>query len=310
MGARLTFNRLVHSDWSKHSNKRWTATAYFRNGVWFVDEPKITPSPHEFLEVLFSDAFRTLAGFDFAIGLPASYLEKVGITFLDLLVLLGNEPWHDFTSVADLPDDISLYRPFYPKRSRRGVRRADLTGRLEIGSFDELFRRCERATPSRSAASPLFWTLGGKQVGKAALSGWEEILAPARKRGAGLWPFDGPLSSLASNALTLAETYPAEAYQHIGLTGTIRKRSQEGRRTAGIKMLKWAARHKVRLTPEIQTLIADGFGERPSGEDPFDAMAGLLGMIEVVDGRRDAAPALTTLSKDGEGWILGQADIP
>ena len=72
MGARLAFNRLVHSDWSKSPNKRWTATAHLRSGVWFVDELRITLSPHEFLEVLFNDAFKTLAGFDFAIGLPAS----------------------------------------------------------------------------------------------------------------------------------------------------------------------------------------------------------------------------------------------
>ena len=116
-----------------------------------------------------------------------------------------------------------------------------------------------------------------------------KIFLPRRENGgAKLWPFEGPLSSLASNTLTLAETYPAEAYQHIGLTRNIRKRSQGGRRTAGITMLEWAARHNVRLTSEIQTLIADGFGELPSGENPFDATAGLLGMIEVADGRRAA----------------------
>jgi hypothetical protein len=125
-----------------------------------------------------------------------------------------------------------------------------------------------------------------------------------------LWPFDGPLSSLASNALTLAETYPGEAYQHIGLARTIKKQSQEGRRNAGTTMLKWATRHDVRLLPKVEKLITDGFGELPSGEDPFDATAGLLGMIEVVDGRRAEAPDSMTHSKRGEGWILGQIDLP
>jgi hypothetical protein len=310
MGTRLAFNRLVHSDWSKSPKKRWTATAHLRNGVWYVDAPQITPFPHQFLEVLFNDDFKTLAGFDFAIGLPASYLIKIEIDFLELLLLLGREPWHDFTSVANLPDEISLYRPFYPNRSRRGVQRADLTSRLDVDSFDKLFRDCEKATRSRGAASPVFWTLGGKQVGKAALSGWQEVLTPARKLGASLWPFDGPLSSFVSNALTLAETYPGEAYQHIGMARTIKKQSQEGRRNAGATMPKWAARHDVRLLPEIKKLIADGFGEPASGEDPFDATAGLFGMIEVVDGRRAEAPDSMAFSNDGEGWILGQTDIP
>ena len=310
MGTRLAFNRLVHSDWSKGTKKRWTATAHLLSGVWYVEAPQITPSSHQFLEILFSDAFKTLAGFDFAIGLPANYLVKIEINFLELLLLLGREPWHEFTSVANLPDEISLYRPFYPNHSRRGVKRADLTSRLNVDSFDRLFRDCEKATRSRGAASPVFWTLGGKQVGKAALSGWGEILTPARKLGASLWPFDGSLSSLVSSKPTFAETYPGEAYQHIGLPRTIKKQSQEGRRNAGVAMLKWAARHSVRLSSEIGKLIADGFGPLSSGEDPFDATVGLLAMIEVVDGRRAEAPDSMTFSKDGEGWILGQTDVP
>jgi len=275
-----------------------------------VDAPQITPSPHQFLRVLFNDDFKTLAGFDFAIGLPASYLMRIKIDFLELLLLLGREPWHEFASVANLPDEISLYRPFYPNHARRGVQRIDLTSRLNIGSFDELFRDCEKATRSRGTASPVFWTLGGKQVGKAALSGWQEVLKPARKLGASLWPFDGPLSSCVSTALTLAETYPGEAYQHVGMARIIKKQSQEGRRRAGLTMLKWATRHDVRLLPKVERLIVDGFGKLASGEDPFDATAGLFGMIEVVDGRRAEAPASMAFSKGGEGWILGQTDIP
>jgi hypothetical protein len=310
MGTRLAFNRLLHSDWSKNPKKRWTAAAHLRNGVWYIDAPQITPSPDQLLGVLFNDDFKTLAGFDFAIGLPASYLVRIKTDFLGLLLLLGREPWHEFTSVASSSDEISLYRPFYPNRARRGVQRTDLTGRLNLGSFDKLFRDCEKATRSRGAASPVFWTLGGKQVGKGALSGWQEVLKPARKLGAKLWPFDGPLSSFVSSALTLAETYPGEAYQHIGMERTIKKQSQEARKSAGLTMLKWARRHDVRLLPGVEKLIADGFGKLASGEDPFDATAGLFGMIEVVDGRRAEAPDSMTFSKGGEGWILGQTDTP
>jgi hypothetical protein len=124
-----------------------------------------------------------------------------------------------------------------------------------------------------------------------------------------LWPFDGPLSSFVSNALTLAETYPGEAYQHIGLSRRIKKQSQDGRRNAGTKMLKWAARHGVRISSDVEKLISNGFGSLPSGEDPFDATVGLFGMIEVVNGRRDEARRSMTFSKGGEGWILGQTDL-
>jgi hypothetical protein len=46
-----------------------------------------------------------------------------------------------------------------------------------------LRRQCERATPTRRAACPLFWTLGSNQVGKAAISGWQEVIAPAQRHG-------------------------------------------------------------------------------------------------------------------------------
>jgi hypothetical protein len=50
-------------------------------------------------------------------------------------------------------------------------------------------------------------TLGGNQGGKAAISGWEEVIAPARRRGARVWPFDGRLAELAMVGVpVLAET--------------------------------------------------------------------------------------------------------
>ncbi len=53
--------------------------------------------------------------------------------------------------------------------------------------------------------------------------------------------------------------------------------------------------------------LTDGFGPSGNGEDQFDAALGLLGMIEVVEGRRAAAPTSIELN-DCEGWILGQAE--
>jgi hypothetical protein len=44
------------------------------------------------------------------------------------------------------------------------------------------------------------------------------------------------------------------------------------------------------------------------GEDAFDAITGLCGMIEVADGRRAEAPDALWTSHQREGWILGQID--
>lgn len=57
---------------------------------------------------------------------------------------------------------------------------------------------------------------------------------------------------------------------------------------------------------QLDSLISDGFGATQVGEDQFDAVVGLLGMLAVVLGiRAEGAP------KDGavssvEGWIFGQ----
>lgn len=54
---------------------------------------------------------------------------------------------------------------------------------LSLKMFDELRRLCEMSVPAwsvypgRRAACPLFWTLGGQQVGKAAILGWREVLS-------------------------------------------------------------------------------------------------------------------------------------
>jgi hypothetical protein len=46
-----------------------------------------------------------------------------------------------------------------------------------------------------------FWTLGGNQVGKGALSGWKEFLRPARElTTVHIWPFDGSFEELLGRA--------------------------------------------------------------------------------------------------------------
>jgi hypothetical protein len=151
--------------------------------------------------------------------------------------------------------------------------------------------------------------LGGNQVGKAAIAGWQEVVGPARRRGAKLWPFDGDIDELAGQGgLTVAETYPAEAYAHVAVkfAGAQSKRRQNDRAVQAPAILRWAERTGVVLDPEMKDALCDGFGGDALGEDRFDAVLGLLGMIEVVMGRRPEAPNSLEI-RSWEGWILGQS---
>ncbi len=309
MTISLDFSRLVHSDWSVLPAKRWTAVALRSQAGWLIEHLTPTPPSEQLLDDLFKPRMRTLAGFDFPIGLPLAYLERTGLDFVALLCNPCSAEARHFFTPAEALLDISPAQPFY-RTHPAGGRHRDLYERLECASFEDLLRECDKATGSRLRAESIFWTVGAKQVGKAALCGWQEILIPARRRGARLWPFDGMLEALDSNALTIAEAYPAEACRHVGIRGPARKRSQQGRIAAGHILLEWASRHRVLFSSEIEQRVSDGFGARGDGEDTFDALAGLCGMIEVVDGRRAEMPADSTISRMREGWILGQIDLP
>ena len=69
------------------------------------------------------------------------------------------------------------------------------------------------------------------------------------------------------------------------------------------------------MTAELLTMLKDGFGPSPGGEDAFDALVGVLGMINVALGRRPAGiPAVASTSQRPawvavEGWILGQTEL-
>jgi hypothetical protein len=249
----------------------------------------------------------TLAGFDFPIGLPEQYGRETGFDgFCQALPAFGTGCWSAFYDVADFPGEITRYRPFYPRRGTSGARQLDLITALGASSIEDLKRRCEQTTGSRRAACSLFWTLGANQVGKAAISGWKEVVSPALQRGAKLWPFDGPLAALVhASALTIAETYPAEAYAHVGSTFAAGegKRRQRDRARIASDVRGWSRINNVTLAPTLGVSFDSGFGPRADGEDAFDAVMGLLSMIEVADSRRAEGPAQ---SSPWEGWILGQ----
>jgi hypothetical protein len=253
-------------------------------------------------------------GVDFPIGLPLAYARAAGIPdFKAVLTELGRGRWSSFYDLAEKASEISLGRPFYPARPG-GTSHADLLTRLGVASMQDLLRVCERRTAQRGDACPLFWTLGGKQVGRAAISGWRHVLAPAISKwgdAAGLWPFDGDLMELlAAKRIVFAETYPAEACVQLGMTAPGRgwsKRVRDHRPVRGGHLLTAAKRLKLELTPCLKQLIDDGFGSGKDGEDRFDSVAGILSMLNVVIGERmDGAPTSAAVRKI-EGWIFGQS---
>lgn len=129
----------------------------------------------------------------------------------------------------------------------------------------------------------------------------------ARRRGViRIWPFDGPLDELVqSGTAVLAETYPAEFYRHLGMSGNA-KTKVGWRLNQAPHLVKAASELGLVLKADLQAEIGSGFGDRPDGEDRFDATAGLLGMLRVVGGLSPtAAPADATLLQ-AEGWILGR----
>ncbi|PWR23045.1 DUF429 domain-containing protein [Zavarzinia compransoris] len=300
----MRFTRLVHADWSVDRRKRFAARAVWSGGRWLVSAP--APVGDGFLDELL--AAPVLAGFDFPIGLPDAYGRRTGFAdFRAALAAFGEGAWADVFTVADRVAEVGLHRPFYPARATAGVRQAPFLAAHGVAALDELHRRCERATARRRAAAALFWTLGGNQVGKAAIAGWREVIRPALARGAKLWPFDGPLASLSGTVL--AECYPGEIYDHLGcrFQGGDSKRRQDDRRARAAPLLDWAARHDVVFELPARAAVLAGFGPAPTGEDAFDALIGLLGLIEVAAGHRPPGPEEDPVIRRFEGWILGQA---
>ena len=296
------FDRLIYADWSIAAKKRWMAVAEQQAAGWVVEAPELVGPTGYLLDRVFSaalDGRRVLVGFDFPIGVPAAYgaLTELG-NFRNLLLALRQGAWSRFFEVAKPPDDISVARPFYPASSAKGVLRNDLVAGLGVAGFDDLLRVCERRTAHRQAACSLFWTLGGNQVGKGALSGWREVVLPALQRGPLLWPFDGALVKLAE----------ARAYRMVGagFRHGESKTRQIDRQTKSNTVLAWAERHSIVFSADASSAMVNGYGSGKDGEDRFDAVMGLLKMIEVVEKRRPERTEEATGTADWEGWILGR----
>lgn len=202
---------VVHCDWGKDASKRVMAVARREGAKWKIELPEKVGEAKSLLQRLRKRADgqgAVFLGFDFPIGLPTFYGEATGLAdFRAALRAFGSGKWSKWYMVCDTADEISVRRPFFPMRPGGTSQQHLLTG-LGAASHDALLRRCERATAMRPAACMLFWTLGGNQVGKGAIAGWQEVIVPNLDQ-IGLWPFDGDLERLlADRDVVIAETYP------------------------------------------------------------------------------------------------------
>jgi hypothetical protein len=306
----------AHADWSADPRKCWIAVARRdAEGLWTAGAPaRVGPVGHLAARLIAAaGGGAAVLGLDVPLGLPRLYAERHAraADFPAFLRTLGDRP--SFLSVAATLAEVSPERPFYPARGARGMTRAAHAAALGLPDPSCLGRRCDLRTAARPAGAPLFWTLGANQAGKAAISAWRGMLLPALTDGVRvrLWPFEGRLRDLAApGALVLAETYPAECYRHIGLCLAGSKRSRAARIAAGGALLAWAHDAGVTLAPDLAAAIADGFGQDITGEDCFDCVCGLFGVLNVLLGRRSEGYPEDPALLRWEGWVLGQTDQP
>ncbi len=300
---------VYHADWGSNPGKRWIARAILEGSRYTAHQPEPV-GDHTTLIARARASIglgSAMVGFDFPIGIPASYALLIGASeFKTFLSQLGRGKLTDFYRVCSEASEITKYRPFYPYKPG-GKKQKHLLDALQVAHMDDLRRKCDLGYDGRKAASPLFWTLGASQVGRAAIIGWRGVLAPAlgNDKSVVLWPFDGSLDALLKpGRLVIVETYPAECYGWFfqgGLSG--KKGDAEVRKKAAGALFKWAGKANVKLDPELTHTIEQGFSD---GDDAFDATVGLFGMLEVLMDRRKPGDPNEESVRKLEGWILGQ----
>jgi hypothetical protein len=309
--SRLGIDQIVHADWSVNPKRRWQVRIERLDEQWLVHAPELVGDLSNFLERIEAGAphGRSILGIDLPIGVPAFWARQARVdAFLPMLASLGAPPWEDFYNPAETSDQISPHRPFYPKRPG-GTKQAHLLDALGARSMNDLRRRVDFSADTNRAASPLFWTIGAAQVGKAALTFWREVLQPGliSSNPPALWPFQGDLKGLTDQStLTVCETYPAEVYEwfELGIRKSGKaKTNQDHRAEDAQAILDAGAMLGAAFTPEAAANINDGF---EMGDDAFDAMVGALGMLQVVRGQRAPGTPDDLTVRQLEGWILGR----
>jgi hypothetical protein len=302
----------AHADWSLDPRKRWVSLARRQGRQWQASAPRLVGDPAALAAALIAEGSPAALGLDLPLGVPRGFAEhRPEEGFPDFLAGLAENI--DFFAVSPSLDTVSRTRPFYPARGIKGMTRAAHAAALGLPDAAGLSRLCDRATAERPAGAPVFWTLGANQSGKAAISAWRDWLAPALAAGAPfrLWPFAGALHDLLRpGQLSIAEVYPAEALRHLGLKLAGSKRAEAPRRALAPALCDAMAALNVTPDASLAEMIQAGFGSDAAGEDRFDSLIGLLGLIGVVDGKRPDFIPPDPMIRAWEGWVLGQTALP
>ena len=302
----------AHADWSTDPRKRWVSIARRGPRFWRVEAPRPVGDPALLVAGLLGEGMPVALGLDLPLGVPRAFAaQRCETGFPAFLAGLATTP--AFFAVNVGLDTVCPARPFYPARGVRGMTRAAHAAALGFDDAAGLSRWCDRATAERPAGAPVFWTLGANQSGKAAIAAWRDWLAPATAAGAPLrlWPFQGGLHALlAPGAAVLAEVYPAEALRHCGLKLPGSKRVQPARKAVADALREAMQARRAAATPALAAMIADGFGPDAAGEDRFDSLIGLLGLVGVLDGARPDFVPEDPWVRRWEGWVLGQTALP
>ena len=302
----------AHADWSIDPRKRWIAVARRHGRGWAAEAPRLVGDTAALLPELLKEGGPVALGLDLPIGVPRDWARCRGEDgFPAFLTGLAADP--GFFEVSPTLGTVCAARPFYPARGVKGMTRAAHAAALGLAGPMGLSRLCDRATATRPAGAPVFWTLGANQSGKAAIAAWRDWLAPGLAAGApiALWPYAGGIHALlAPGRAVLAEVYPAEALRQLGLKLAGSKRAQ-GPRIALAEPLR-AAMERLRVTPAraLSAMIAEGFGADAAGEDRMDCVLGLLCLVAVLDGLREDHIPDDPWIRRWEGWVLGQTDMP
>ena len=302
----------AHADWSNSPGKRWIALARRGARGWVAEAPRPVGDTAALIPALLAEGVPVALGLDLPLGVPRGFAQaRTERDFPGFLAARATDP--GFFEVSMTLSTVSAARPFYPQRGVKGMTRAAHAAALGLDGPQALSRLCDRATATRPAGAPVFWTLGANQSGKAAIAAWRDWLAPALAADApiSLWPFAGGLHGLlAPGRVAVAEVYPAEALRQLGLKLAGSKRAQAPRRALDAALRAAMARLRVAPTPALDAAIADGFGADAAGEDRLDCVLGLLALVAVLDGARpDHIPDDPWIAR-WEGWVLGQTDMP
>ncbi|MEQ9347102.1 MAG: methyltransferase type 12 [Thalassospira sp.] len=300
-----------HADWSMSAKGRWVAKARRSDHGWVIHAIEPVGMLHQFRQSL-SDLGHDQTiwlGLDMPIGFLDAWYDGANIKdFTSLLPVLETDEWQEFFDVCQSPDEIRHIRPFYPQSSgiKGSVKRDDLIKALGLSDFDELHRACEFPTTQRNAACPPFWTLGANQVGKGMLHGLKHLIMPGHADGFNVWPFSGDLENCSkSPGVTLIETYPGEIYRWLSDTSELTKSTQESRKKYLHKLRDNAKTKGIEISAAVWVDIKDGFGPENGKDDAFDALIGVMGLIEIADGRRPEHLPRTPSVLEREGWIVG-----